>query len=128
ILDESDIELADFLALCAAAVPALPTTARKVPFPHNAQAIEAIVAFHGSRGIVCRPTGSGKTIVQAGVIDALSPASTLVLVPSIELTRQLIRSYTADLPGYRFLAVFSGKLPDDLGGLAGGIEATTNSG
>jgi predicted helicase len=127
ILDEIDIDLADFLALCAAATPAPTPVVRKEPFPHNAQAIEAIVAFDGVRGVVCRPTGSGKTIVQAGVIDGLTPASTLVLVPSIELIRQLVRSYTADLPGYRFLAVFSGKLPEDLGGLAGGIEATTNA-
>src|SRR6478735_6499730 len=93
-----DVDLDDFLARVAAdRAIAIPPSKPKVPFPHNAEAIAALVASSEPRNLVYRATGSGKTVVQAGTIAALDPTIALVFVPSIELVRQLSRSYGADL-------------------------------
>lgn len=61
----------------------------KLPFQPRIEQIkasEAIAKHH--RGIVVAPTGFGKSVVAALIIDKLR-VSTLIVVPSIELKRQL---------------------------------------
>lgn len=60
------------------------------PYPEQIEAAKACKRF--TRGIVCAPTGFGKSAVCALIINEVK-VKTLVVVPSLELKRQL----TADL-------------------------------
>ena len=122
-----DVGLDEFRAIMRTRLPVVAPPTIKVPFPHDAEAIDTLLASGQVRNLVYRATGSGKTVVQAGVLAGLAPARAVVYVPNIELVRQQIRSYVEDLPGYRFLGVFSGTLDGDVADRAGGIKATTTS-
>ncbi len=71
------------------------------PYPEQIEAAEA--AAWASRGIVCAPTGVGKSAICALIIDLLQ-VPTLVVVPSLELKRQtaanLKKSFGADAMRY----------------------------
>jgi superfamily II DNA or RNA helicase len=56
------------------------------PYPEQEEAARA--AAQASRGIICAPTGVGKSAIVALIIDAIQ-VPTLVVVPSLELKRQL---------------------------------------
>lgn len=60
-----------------------------VPYPEQEEA--AKTAVDNSRGIISAPTGSGKSTIIALIIDKLQ-VPTLVVVPSLELKRQLSES------------------------------------
>ncbi len=71
-----------------------------VPYPEQIEAAKAAKA--AGRGIICAPTGVGKSVIIALIIDALK-VPTLVVVPSLELRRQLTESlrqaFGADVVG-----------------------------
>jgi predicted helicase len=103
-LADTDIELSEFFKLIAAdRALTNPAPRSKTPLPHNSEAIAALCASTSTRNLVYRATGSGKTIVQAGVIAGTHAQRTIVFVPSIELVRQQLLSYAADLPDHQFL-------------------------
>jgi superfamily II DNA or RNA helicase len=56
------------------------------PYPDQLRAVEAALKHH--RGIIAMPTGSGKSHVIRLIIEALG-LNTLVVVPSLEIKRQL---------------------------------------
>jgi predicted helicase len=62
-----------------------------------------------SRLVIPRATGSGKSVIQAGVIAGLGAMKVLALAPSIDLVRQLAKSYRDDLAhlGYKVMIVAS---------------------
>lgn len=61
------------------------------PYPDQVDAVKAAVA--SNRCIIQMPTGSGKSITMAMVIAKLN-VKTLVVVPNLELKRQLRESFT----------------------------------
>lgn len=61
------------------------------PYPEQTNA--ALACLRSSRGIVSAPTGSGKSAIIALIIQNLQ-VKTLVVVPSLELKRQLSASLT----------------------------------
>ncbi len=61
------------------------------PYKEQVEAVE--VALFASRGIICFPTGTGKTMVAALLISKLK-FRTLVVVPSLELKRQITDIFT----------------------------------
>lgn len=63
------------------------------PTPYPEQTNAALVAQQACRGIICGPTGTGKSLIIAQIIDTLM-VPTLVVVPSVELKRQLTESLT----------------------------------
>jgi superfamily II DNA or RNA helicase len=65
---------------------ALEPVARREPFPHQREALEAWSARRG-RGVVVLPTGAGKTHVATLAIHA-KQRSTLVVVPTLDLLSQ----------------------------------------
>jgi len=66
-----------------------------LPFvPYPAQLEAAVAAEKYARGILCAPTGSGKSVIIALIIWRLQ-VPTLVVVPSLELKRQLTESLRA---------------------------------
>ncbi len=61
----------------------------RLPFdPYPEQAEAAVAAAEAGRGIVVAPTGVGKSAIAALIIDQLK-VNTLVVVPTLELKRQL---------------------------------------
>lgn len=56
------------------------------PYPEQKAAVEAAKAF--KRGIICAPTGCGKSYIITLIIESLQ-VPTLIVVPSLELKRQL---------------------------------------
>lgn len=68
---------------------------RVIPYDEQREASWAAVG--ASRGIICAPTGSGKSIMIAMVISNLK-VPTLVVVPTLELKRQL-SSFLSDAFG-----------------------------
>lgn len=79
--------------------------------PHQEEALRAQKA--NARGVICFPTGAGKTIV--GIKDALhrfegEDAKTVVVVaPRILLSKQLASEYLEHIKDVRVLCVHSGK-------------------
>lgn len=56
------------------------------PYKQQLEAVEA--AIKHDQGIICMPTGSGKTVVMALLINRLQ-VKTLIIVPTLELQHQL---------------------------------------
>lgn len=67
------------------------------PYPEQIAASEAAIA--ANRGIISMPTGSGKSVVIALIINKVQ-VPTLVVVPSLELKRQLTASLKATFGSY----------------------------
>lgn len=65
------------------------------PYPEQREAAD--VVFNKSRGIVCAPTGVGKSVIIGLMIQNLR-VPTLVVVPTLELKRQLIASLKSWFP------------------------------
>ncbi len=65
------------------------------PYPEQADAASACYAY--TRGIVSAPTGVGKSVIAALIIHKLQ-VKTLVVVPSLELKRQLTDSLQRAFP------------------------------
>jgi superfamily II DNA or RNA helicase len=65
------------------------------PYPEQKSAAEA--CYKHSRGIVTAPTGTGKSVIAALIIGRLK-VRTLVVVPSLELKRQLRETLSATFP------------------------------
>ena len=65
-----------------------PLRRERVPYPHQAQALEAWIAGR-RRGLVVLPTGAGKSYV-AELAIARTDRSTLVVVPTIDLMNQWV--------------------------------------
>jgi superfamily II DNA or RNA helicase len=94
---------------------------KKRPRPHQAAAIDAVTqAFLGGveRGKLLMACGTGKTLTNLWVVETLNVATTLVLVPSINLIDQTVREWSANAAApFERLAVCSdataGKLDDD---------------
>lgn len=59
------------------------------PYPEQEEAARAAVGHH--RGVICAPTGVGKSLIVALLIKELG-VKTLVVVPTLELKRQLTES------------------------------------
>lgn len=79
------------------------------PYPEQTNAALACLRAH--RGIVVAPTGVGKSVIAALIIEKLQ-VSTLIIVPSLELKRQLTDSLTKifgeDLVGHnKWIAVYN---------------------
>jgi superfamily II DNA or RNA helicase len=66
------------------------------PFPHNLQAVRAVVdRFNSSdRGQLVMACGTGKTLVALWAMEALKSRTTLVLFPSLGLLGQTLRVWT----------------------------------
>lgn len=67
--------------------PLVPTLAM-TPYPHQVEAARALK----DRGIITAPTGVGKSVIMALVVQNLN-VKTLIVVPNLELKRQLTRSF-----------------------------------
>jgi len=65
--------------------------------PYWEQAEAAIACQEASRGIVVAPTGCGKSVIAALIISQIQ-TRTLVVVPSLELKRQLTQALAAAFP------------------------------
>jgi superfamily II DNA or RNA helicase len=123
-LEAVDVPLADLQAAISTDLPAPPSKHDPVPFRYNQRAIDALVTSQGPRHLVYRATGTGKTIVQAHVIERLKVDRSVVFVPSIELARQNALTYATHLPTHRILVAFSGSLDDSMSSI--GVAANTN--
>lgn len=60
------------------------------PYPDQLEAVEAAIRAH--RGVLVLPTGSGKSVVTALLVQALQ-VKTLIVVPTLELKTQLRASF-----------------------------------
>lgn len=80
------------------------------PYPEQKAAAEACQRSH--RGIVVAPTGVGKSLICALIINALQ-VPTLIVVPSLELKRQLTESLR-DMFGPGIVGSFGNKYPNRL--------------
>ncbi len=61
----------------------------KLPYtPYPEQIVAAVAAVNHCRGIITAPTGLGKSVIAALIVEALQ-VPTLIVVPSLELKRQL---------------------------------------
>jgi len=76
------------------------------PYPEQVEAAKA--AFKHKRGIIVAPTGVGKSVIAALIVQFLH-VRTLIIVPSLELKRQLTKSLSE---------YFS---PEEVGGLGSTI-------
>lgn len=70
---------------------------RLTPYTSQIDAAEAVLAS-GGRGIVVAPTGAGKSVICALIIAKLN-VRTLVIVPNLELKRQLTESLSEIFKG-----------------------------
>jgi superfamily II DNA or RNA helicase len=61
-----------------------------IPYPEQDRAVE--VALHHHRGIISAPTGSGKSVIMAILVNKLQ-LKTLIVVPTLELKNQLRTSF-----------------------------------
>jgi superfamily II DNA or RNA helicase len=61
--------------------------------PYKEQHDAAIAAKTATRGIISVPTGVGKTLIAALIVDTMK-LKTLIVVPSLELKRQLTRCFS----------------------------------
>lgn len=70
----------------------------KTPMPHQRQALEDIVpaARRMPRLTTIMPCGTGKTMVQLWMAEALKPKTVLVLLPSLSLLRQTLHEWMAE--------------------------------
>lgn len=68
-------------------------TLSNVPSPRPDQINAATAAISSNRGIISMPTGTGKTLVAALIVNMLQ-VRTLIVVPTLELKRQLSESFT----------------------------------
>jgi superfamily II DNA or RNA helicase len=73
-------------------------TLAHIPYLEQTGAAVACQTHH--RGIVVAPTGVGKSVIAALIISRLQ-VRTLIVVPSLELKRQLTESLQAAFPGTR---------------------------
>lgn len=62
------------------------------PYPEQEEIVK--VAIKAARGTICAPTGFGKSITMALLVNSLK-LRTLIIVPNLELKRQLTESFTA---------------------------------
>lgn len=74
-----------------------PELAYKGPTPYSAQevAVDALIAYE--QGIVTAPTGSGKSVIIALAVAKLN-LKTLIVVPNLELKKQLTESLKVMVP------------------------------
>lgn len=70
---------------------------RVTPYPEQENA--AMAVLERIRGIIVMPTGCGKSMVAALIIDRLQ-VNTLIVVPSLELKRQLTEGLSEIFGGY----------------------------
>ena len=70
-----------------------PTMRATLPFKPYADQVEALAACSRSNGIIRMPTGTGKSITMAMVVDKFK-LKTLIVVPSLELKIQLKDTFT----------------------------------
>jgi len=68
------------------------------PYPEQIEASEACLRHH--RGIVAAPTGVGKSLITALIISKLK-VRTLIVVPTLELKRQLTESLSSIFPRHK---------------------------
>ena len=66
--------------------------------PYPAQELAVTKAIQAGRGTISMPTGTGKSLVIALLAQSLGLA-TLVVVPNLEIKKQLLESLNALLPG-----------------------------
>jgi predicted helicase len=82
-----------------------------VPRPHQVEAIDAICAGfdnHTSRLQAHMACGTGKTLIGLRVYEQIAPELAVVLVPSLSLMAQTIRSWASNTLGeFRYLPVCS---------------------
>ena len=80
------------------------------PYPEQVEAAKRAASL--GRGIICMPTGTGKSVVMALLINELQ-VRTLVVVPSVQLKSQLsqvFRSWFGDNPNVRVENIDSSAL------------------
>lgn len=75
--------------VCPAPRQLFKMTLGHAPYPEQLEA--AVAASVASRGIICAPTGVGKSLIVTLIVNKLQ-VPTLVVVPSLELKRQLTKS------------------------------------
>ncbi|NQT37164.1 MAG: Helicase associated domain protein [Planctomycetes bacterium] len=85
----------DFAAISQWLRGDLPTFKRKVPLPHQEEALAAIVAAleREDRVTAVMACGTGKTLVALWVAERLGCRQVLVLVPSLALMRQTLHEW-----------------------------------
>ena len=87
-----------------------PSQRAKRPRPHQAEAIEAVVAgfAYSDRGQLIMACGTGKTLAALFISERLGAMRTLVLLPSLSLLAQTLREWNANASeDFAFLAVCS---------------------
>lgn len=77
--------------------------------PYAEQINAAMACVERYRGIVCKPTGTGKSLTAALIINALQ-VRVLVVVPSLELKRQLTETMRAGF-GDKAVGAFNSSAP-----------------
>jgi superfamily II DNA or RNA helicase len=94
VLDWVVTENLEFEAQDLRIIPECLTTHLTMSLPHKPyqeQENAALACLNSNRGIVSAPTGSGKSVIIALIIEKLQ-VKTLVIVPSLELKKQLSSS------------------------------------
>jgi predicted helicase len=89
---------------------------RPTPLLHQREAIDAVLEGyrHGDERLqLLMACGTGKTNVGAWIAEALGAARTVVLVPSLSLLSQTLRSWTAARHDFEFLVVCSDETTVD---------------
>ena len=87
---------------------------------YQQKAVDGVVNYWlenpGKNPLIVQPTGGGKSLVIAGIVDALykrwpdAQPRTLILVPSKELAEQNGEKLRATLPGHLSLGFYSAAL------------------
>lgn len=77
--------------------------------PYQEQIDVSKAALERHRGIISAPTGTGKTVMAALIINELQ-VTTLIVVPSLELKRQLLENFKAWF-GNKFVGSLEEKAP-----------------
>ncbi len=81
--------------LKAAIIPCVVNPERKTPRPHQEEALAAVIhalANH-DRATVIQPCGSGKTLLELWLAEALTTKTVLVLEPTLNLLRQNLHEW-----------------------------------
>lgn len=82
----------------------------KTPLPHQRLAIDEVLAGFEKedRGRLLMPCGTGKTLTALWISEELDAETTLVLVPTLDLVRQMALVWSAEAPTpFRLLKVCS---------------------
>lgn len=110
-LDLDYLEESDFIVINDWLEKSLVTYSRKIPLPHQKEALQALIPAleKNDRVTAIMACGTGKTLVALWVVEEFKAVNILVLLPSLALLRQVLHEWLREtkIPELTFLCVCS---------------------